>query len=97
MEDTLKTVEKSIHKFVTDVPQALVNSGLDIDLKKLNIEDGKNIQDLISSFPKSFTDEINKGTHMFVFYSKENNNVSFFNDFIVHRRERENFSHRTKV
>ncbi|XP_043582893.1 heat shock factor 2-binding protein-like [Bombus pyrosoma] len=60
VEDTLKTVEKSIHKFVTDVPQALVNSGLDIDLKKLNIEDGQNIQDLISSFPKSFTDQINK-------------------------------------
>ena len=60
VDDTLKTVEKSIHKFVTDVPQALVNCGLDIDLKKLNIEDGQNIQDLISSFPKSFNDLINK-------------------------------------
>ena len=70
VDDTLKTVEKSIHKFVTDVPQALVNCGLDIDLKKLNIEDGQNIQDLISSFPKSFNDLINKGTHTVCFLFK---------------------------
>lgn len=66
MEDTLSTVEKNIHKFIKDVPQTLVNSGLDIDLDKLNIDDGQ--KDLVSLFPKSLTDEINKGILLFFFF-----------------------------
>ncbi|XP_043507690.1 heat shock factor 2-binding protein-like [Frieseomelitta varia] len=48
VEDTLDTVKRSIHKFITDVPQALANSGLDLDLEKLNIENDQKIQDPIS-------------------------------------------------
>ncbi|CAK9808445.1 Heat shock factor 2-binding protein [Anthophora plagiata] len=60
VENTLSTVEKSIHKFVKDVPQALVSSGLDFDLEKLNIDDGQKIEDFVRSFPKSFTDQVDK-------------------------------------
>ncbi|XP_076762705.1 uncharacterized protein LOC143430358 [Xylocopa sonorina] len=56
VEDTLNIVEKSIHNFIKDVPEALVNSGLTLDLEKLNIQDGKKIQDLICSYRNSNTD-----------------------------------------
>ncbi|XP_017758739.1 PREDICTED: heat shock factor 2-binding protein-like [Eufriesea mexicana] len=58
--ETLNTAEKSIHRFIKDIPQALIDSGLDIDLEKLNIEDGQKIQDFTCSYQKSFTDQINK-------------------------------------
>ncbi|XP_017877868.1 heat shock factor 2-binding protein-like [Ceratina calcarata] len=58
VEDTLQTVEKSVHKFMKDLPEALVTSGLDLDLERLNIQDRQKIQDLIG--PKSLTDRINK-------------------------------------
>lgn len=64
MGQTLNTVEESIDRFIKDVPQALVNSGLEIDLEKLNIEGGQKIQDLACSYQKSFSDQINKGTRI---------------------------------
>ncbi|XP_076638719.1 heat shock factor 2-binding protein [Colletes latitarsis] len=60
VENTLTTVEDSIHNFIKDVPQALADSGLDFDLEKLVIDEDTNIQRIISSFPKSFTDQANK-------------------------------------
>ena len=61
MEDTLDTVKRSIHKFITDVPQALANSGLDLDLGKLNIENDQEIQDPIP-------DQTNKGIRIIFFF-----------------------------
>lgn len=94
MEDTLSTVEKNIHKFIKDVPQTLVNSGLDIDLDKLNIDDGQ--KDLVSLFPKSLTDEINKGILSFFFFLI-NYNILLINIFIIFRRKRKNFSFRAQM
>lgn len=94
MEDTLSTVEKNIHKFIKDVPQTLVNSGLDIDLDKLNIDDGQ--KDLVSLFPKSLTDEINKGI-LSLFFFLINYNILLINIFIIFRRKRKNFSFRAQM
>lgn len=43
-------------KFIKDIPEALAASGLELNLEKLNIDDGKKILQLLHSFPKSFTD-----------------------------------------
>lgn len=94
MEDTLNTVEKNIHKFIKDVPQTLVNSGLDIDLDKLNIDDGQ--KDLVSLFPKSLTDEINKGILLFIFFLISYN-ILLINIFIIFRGKRKNFSFRAQM
>lgn len=96
MEDTLNTVEKNIHKFIKDVPQTLVNSGLDIDLDKLNIDDGQ--KDLVSLFPKSLTDEINKGILLLLlFFFLINYNILLINIFIIFRGKRKNFSFRAQM
>lgn len=95
MEDTLNTVEKNIHKFIKDVPQTLVNSGLDIDLDKLNIDDGQ--KDLVSLFPKSLTDEINKGILLFLFFFLISYNILLINIFIIFRGKRKNFSFRAQM
>ncbi|XP_034177133.1 heat shock factor 2-binding protein [Osmia lignaria lignaria] len=56
VENTLSTVEESMCKFIKDVPEALAASGLEVNLEKLNIDDGKKILQLLHPFPKSFTD-----------------------------------------
>ncbi|XP_053984563.1 heat shock factor 2-binding protein-like [Hylaeus volcanicus] len=60
VETTLTTVKNNIYNFIKDVPQALIDSGLEFDLEKLTMENEQKTQHLISSFPKSFTDETNK-------------------------------------
>ncbi|XP_012150159.1 heat shock factor 2-binding protein isoform X2 [Megachile rotundata] len=56
VKNTLSTVEESMCKFINDVPEALADSGLEVNLEKLNIDDGKKIVELLRSFPKSFND-----------------------------------------
>nr|XP_031825488.1 heat shock factor 2-binding protein-like [Nomia melanderi] len=60
VEDTLITVQNSVHNFIKDVPRAMADIGLDLDLEKLSLENGQRIEELIQSLPKSLNERLVK-------------------------------------